>query len=691
MDPFGLKADNSPFGFSSAPKRLKPVLFHYGAVMETGSTISKDDRPPELVFISYATADRDEALKVCKALERRGIQCWISIRDVAPGENYQEAIVQSIRVARAMVLVFSHDANRSNEIKKELSLASRHQVPVIAVRLEDVEPSDAFAYELSTRQWIDAFEGWDRSIDSLAGRIGQISPGMASADTIARPPAPGRAQRLRRSLLLIGSLAMFLLLATAGWFVLRPASVAAHSMDVRLAGFQLLSANLPATMRDTVRDEIVAAFNDDGVIGVSTAAAPATSTAPAYALGGTIQRDGRTIRVITRLTNERSGATLWSNSFDYDADQASRVPRHIAVDAGNVVRCGLFGASTARKALPDPVLRDYLQFCQGHWDPKTREGRKALVPAQRVVAAAPDFSWGWAAVAGGYWKVALGADDLRTAEQARDKGREAADRALAIDSKNSEALWIKSLLIDQDDWIERESLLKRAVAARSLDCGCEHHQYGEMLLDVGRISEAVEQMRQANDMLALYVYTPFSLAKALLVAGRPDEAKAYFDAANDLSPDTAFADHIALREAVEIVGFDARAKALLSPKLLIPAESRAALLKGYRAMISDNAGAKAQAVRTLLALPEQQQDAKIARLLADLGASRDAFQLARRIVTERNGEPSLFWHRSMRVTLADQGFPAVAERLGLLKYWRTSRTKPDVCNEQAPPPFCRMI
>ena len=659
--------------------------------MEPGSAISNEDRPPNLVFVSYATADRNEALKVCKALERRGTQCWISIRDVAPGANYQEAIVQSIRAARAMVLVFSQTANRSSEIKKELSLASRYHVPVIALRLEDVEPSDAFAYELSTRQWIDAFEGWDKSIGSLVGRIEQISPRPASPDTTARLPARGWAQLPRRHFLLAGTLSLLLMLAASAWFVLRPASVAAHSMEVRLAGFQLISADLPATMRDAVRDEIVAAFSADGVINVSTASAPALSSAPAYALGGTIQRDGQTVRVITRLTNERSGATLWSKSFDYDADQASRVPRHIAVDAGNVVRCGLFGASTYRKALPDPVLRDYMQFCQGHWDPLLGEGRKALVPAQRVVAAAPDFSWGWAAVAGAFWKVATGADDSRTAEQARDGGRRAADRAIAIDSKNSEALWIKSLLIDQHDWIERESLLKRAVAARSLDCGCEHHQYGDMLVEVGRTAEGVEQLRQANDMLSLYVYTPFSLAKALLVAGKPDEAKEYFDAALDLATDSSFAEHIAVRKATETGGYEARANALLDPEVSIAAEPRAALLKGYRAMVSGNAGAKSQAVGILLALPEGQQDAKVARLLADLGASNEAFQLARRIVIARGGTPSIFWHPSMRSTLADPSFPAVAEQLGFWKYWRTTRTKPDVCSERARPPFCRMI
>lgn len=654
---------------------------------ESGPLTTDDQDGSRPVFISYATADRKQALNLCKGIERRGIECWIAARDVAPGENYQEAIVRSLRASRAMVLVFSHSANDSDEIKKELSLASRYRVPVIALRIESVEPSDAFAYELSTRQWIDGFEGWDKSIDLLVGRIGQLSAEGRDAAPSVRKAARGGSLFARRGLVMAGSIALLLLVAAVAWWQLRPAPAAAHAMAVRLAGFQLLSPGLPATMRDAIDAEIVAAFNADGVVGVSTASAAGSGAAPAYALDGTVQRLGKTIRVITRMTNERTGATVWSDNFNYDENALSNVPRRIAVDAGNVVRCGLFGASTYAKPLPDNVLKDYLQFCSGHWDPNLDDGRKALIPAQRVVAAAPDFSWGWAAVAGGYWKVAMGADDERLAEEARAAGRQAADRALAIDNKNSEALFIKSRLIDRTDWIGRESLLKRAVAARSLDCGCEHHQYGEMLLSVGRVASAVEQLRQASDMLALYVYTHLSLAEALVTAGKTEEAKPVFDSAIDLASDSDLARWIAMNKATSTGDI----AALRDPKLPLPAERRAALIKGYRAIASGNAAAKAGAVQTLVALPEDQQNQVVAKLLADLGADRQAFEVARRIVIVRGGNPAIFWHPSMRGTLSDPAFPATAKQLGLMNYWKTSRSKPDACSGEAPPPFCRMI
>ena len=655
--------------------------------MNEPAAVSSEDRATSRpVFISYATADRKEALGLCKAIERRRTKCWISTRDVAPGENYQEAIVRSLRGARAMVLVFSEAANNSDEIKKELSLASRYHIPVIAVRIEDVEPTDAFAYELSTRQWIDAFAGWDRSLDSLVRRIGEL-PGAA----VAAAPEPQTTTRrrvhlpLRRSSVAIAS-ALLLVLAGSAWWLLRP-SPASHSMVVRYGGFQRLSADLPTTMPDAIRDEIIAAFNDQGQIAISTAPAAAAGTAPAYALGGTLRSDGDHVRVITRLTNERSGATLWSDSFDYDAGEVQRIPRLIALDSGNMVRCGLDGASTYPKALPDGVMSDYMQFCQNSWAPTGGDGGKALDAARRVVAAAPDFSWGWSAI------TRASADEISGpgASAARAEGIQAAHKALAIDPGNSEALAWEATLTDPKDRIGQEKLFKQSLAARPLACGCEHYLYGYFLQDVGRYGDAIAEFRHATEMLSLNWFSQFALGDALNAIGKPDEAKSHLEAAVELNPDPDFAGKAPMFEALESSDYKAAIRALSDQKLKIPLEKREAMMDGYRALASGDAVAREMAIKALVAIPEDQKSPIVTRMVAVLGGEHEAMKLMVDGVNKGRSDPSDFWYQDLRAVRSDPKFTALVSRLGLVSYWRSAHVKPDVCSEGSPPPLCRMI
>ena len=643
------------------------------------------------VFISYATADRKEALSVCNAIERRGRTCWISCRDVAPGQNYQEEIVRSLRNARAMVLVFSEAANNSDEIKKELSLASRYHVPVMALRIEDVEPSDAFAYELSTRQWIDAFEGWDKSIDALTQRLQQVSGATAPVAAGSRP-APRRARVSgfpTRTLIVAASVAIVIIASLAAWLLMRPGgSSSEHTMQVRLAGFQRLSPDIPDAMPAALADEINAAFNDDGIVSVSTASAPPPGNTPAYALSGTIRREADKIKVIVRLLNERTNAILWSKSYSYDADLAARVPHLAAVSSSMVIRCGLFGASTYPRPLPDPTLTSYLGFCEAD---NSSESTKALNFATKVVAAAPDFSWGWSAVSGAtgleWWQHGANAD------ASRKKALAAADRAIDLDPTNSEALMIKALLLDANDFVGREALLKKALEARPLACGCEHHVYAVFLLDVGRVKDGIAEFRRAIDVLPLNPATQFGFGYALLYGGNINAANKAFDDAADLSDDPRARLRMEVQAAPFTHDYAAAEKIVFDPKANATQEFRAAIGGAFRALASNSPVEKAQAVQRIQAMPLQTMDSDLQlNLLGVLGAPRVALQKIDE--SARKGDQFIFgalFGPNLAGARTDPSFPAVAERVGLMKYWKTTHTKPDVCSARDAPPFCRMI
>ncbi len=246
--------------------------------------------------------------------------------------------------------------------------------------------------------------------------------------------------------------------------------------------------------------------------------------------------------------------------------------------------------------------------------------------------------------------------------------------------------------MDPADFSGQELLLKRAIAARPLDCGCEHWHYAVMLQNVGRYSDAAVEAALAVDMLTLDRDSQFTLATSLTVLGKREEAKNHFDSMIDLAADPVFArDVVALTEATETGAYEAAIGALENPKLQTPAAQRTALAAAFRAIVSGNAAVKSQAAKALVALPDDQQDHVVVRTLAALGASREALQLFIRRINSRYDWPSLLWYPSMRAVLNEPAFPAVAERMGLMNYWRTTRTKPDVCATKGPPPFCRMI
>ncbi len=108
------------------------------------------------VFISYSTKNKSVADAVCDALENAAIRCWLAPRDVQPGRSFAGEITRAIHGSKAMVLIFSADSNKSEQILRELELAANTRLHIIQFRIEDVTPNDDLQYYLSTPHWLDA-------------------------------------------------------------------------------------------------------------------------------------------------------------------------------------------------------------------------------------------------------------------------------------------------------------------------------------------------------------------------------------------------------------------------------------------------------------------------------------------------------------------------------------------------------
>ncbi len=122
----------------------------------------------------------------------------------SPGDEWSAAIIKAIDQCRAMVLIFSQNANNSRQIRREVERAITVGIPLIPVRIEDVVPTESLAYFMGTVHWLDAMtppfeDHLVKLADSLKGLLQARAP-SPSAQHRAVHGAGCRRARLRRSI-----------------------------------------------------------------------------------------------------------------------------------------------------------------------------------------------------------------------------------------------------------------------------------------------------------------------------------------------------------------------------------------------------------------------------------------------------------------------------------------------------------
>lgn len=142
-------------------------------------------------FFSYSTLDRAVALALCEGIEQAGIRCWIAPRNILPGRDWPEAIVEAINAARVVVLLFSSNANASAQVLREVERAVSKGIPIVPVRIENVVPTGSMEYFLGAQHWLDAFDPpLDVHVGRAADAVRAILDGRTAPDeSLARPAA----------------------------------------------------------------------------------------------------------------------------------------------------------------------------------------------------------------------------------------------------------------------------------------------------------------------------------------------------------------------------------------------------------------------------------------------------------------------------------------------------------------------
>jgi len=96
-------------------------------------------------------------------------------RDLAPGEHFAAAVSEAIEGSRVVVLVLSTRSNASAQVCREVARASEARIPILCLRVEDVQPSKDLSYFLGITRSVDALTPHlENHLEELAAVIAKL-------------------------------------------------------------------------------------------------------------------------------------------------------------------------------------------------------------------------------------------------------------------------------------------------------------------------------------------------------------------------------------------------------------------------------------------------------------------------------------------------------------------------------------
>lgn len=246
-------------------------------------------------------------------------------------------------------------------------------------------------------------------------------------------------------------------------------------------------------------------------------------------LEGTVLRSNQRVRITAQLIQAAADRHLWAQSYDGDLGDALALQKQVAIAVAKAIRIELTPREqTALKSSQRVDAGAYEDYLKGRyfWNKRTAEGlRKALGYFSQATEKDRAFAAPYAGLADSYALLGDWEYGVLAPKEAYPKAKAAAAKAMELDDNLAEAHISLAFVLQNFDW-DWES------AKREFDRGLQlspryatgHHWYAWYLTAVGRISEAIAEMKTAQGLDPLSLIIGADLAEELIIAHRYDEA-----------------------------------------------------------------------------------------------------------------------------------------------------------------------
>ena len=257
-----------------------------------------------------------------------------------------------------------------------------------------------------------------------------------------------------------------------------------------------------------------------------------------YVLESSLRGSGNRIRITAQLIQVKDQTHLWSQDYDYGAQDVLSVQDDVAKAVAREIELRLSPQQQADLARSRPVNPEaFNAYLQGRYFSQRGDADKAASYYERATQLDPSYARAWVGLSKARFDQADTRGSVPT-EEGHRLAREAVDRALVLDPNLAEAHtqigFIKRFV--DFDWVGADESNQRAIA---LEPGNPDglRAAATAATTFGRFDEALELARRAIELDPLNAGSRYRLGWVEYQMGALDEAVADFKRGLELSPD----------------------------------------------------------------------------------------------------------------------------------------------------------
>ena len=539
------------------------------------------------VFISYASEDRTRILDLVDRLRKSGVSVWIDQMGIEGATMWSQEIVEAIDSCKVLILAISQRSTESENVVKELALASERRKKILPVCLDSSGIPKSMEYQLAGIQRVEYVEkkeeqGLQAMIRSLS-KLGVAVCTEASEEAAKAPSFISHGPsyytglsgkqtsvpwvKIWVSVTSVAVLAVCLFLFVGGSRETTPEKSSLGQAETNaLEETMMLDTNrvvvLPFKTIDTSGETadlgygLVSTLTSKlqplqnlTVIAKESARKFKESDKSPKEIGqalragtivtGEIQTSSEKVQVNIQLIDANTEDLGWGSTFTKSKDDFLDLQNEIATKLASELKGELDAGEAqqlAQKATDNPEAHSEYQKGRREWNKRSVVGfGNAIKYFERAIELDPDFANPYAGLADTYGLMP--SYNMEPALNVMPKAKINAEKAIELNPKLAEAYaslaWIQFSF--EFDWNDAEENFKIALQLNP-NYATSHHWYGIHSFVSGKLDQSITHLKKSLELAPTSLIIPTNLGLAYRLDGQIEKAMRTFEIAFNVNP-----------------------------------------------------------------------------------------------------------------------------------------------------------